>query len=89
VPVTPVRTAATKKAAPPSTTIHDAETGRSYNVCYCSVHGMQNAKKNGAHANKECPDRTTNTNWKEGATLMERLGGSDKITCGRQAAPSK
>jgi hypothetical protein len=88
-PVTPVRAAATKKAAPPGTSIHDAETGRTYTVCYCSVHGMQNAKKNGAHANNECPDRATNTKWKDGATLMERLGGSDKIACGRQAAASK
>jgi hypothetical protein len=88
-PVTPVRAAANKKAAPPGTRTHNAETGRTYNVCYCSVHGMQNAKKNGAHANKECPDGATNTNWKDGATLMERLGGSDKIACGRQAAASK
>jgi hypothetical protein len=50
---------------------------------------MQNAKKNGAHTNKDCPDRATNAAWKDGATLMERLGGSDKIACGRQAAANK
>jgi hypothetical protein len=85
MPVTPPR----KPAPAGNTTIIDADNqSKPLTVCYCSVHGMQNAnaiKRGGtAHSNKDCPDKTTNAKWIDGATLLDRRGGSNTFVFGRQ-----
>jgi hypothetical protein len=59
-PVTPPR----KTAIPVATVLADVDNpGKTLTVCYCSVHGMQNASTNkrgsSAHSNKDCPYKST------------------------------
>jgi hypothetical protein len=87
-PITPPR----KPAAPGATVLADVDNpGKTLTVCYCSVHGMQNASTNkhgsSAHSNKDCPDKATNASWVDGTTLLDRRGGSNKFVFCRQNAP--
>jgi hypothetical protein len=76
---------------PGVTAIADSENpGKIFLVCYCSIHGGQNAKKiasGGAHTNENCPDKAK-PDWKKGATLMDRRGGNQNMYFGRQGGQS-
>jgi hypothetical protein len=65
--------------------------GKKYDACYCSVHGLHNAKKRtgNPHSNEACPEKATNPKWVAGSTFENRLGGSQLIQLGRQDAPAK
>ena len=74
-PVTPIRNNN-------STKVHSTDS--SVRVVYCSIHGVQNHRAHGAHTNADCPDKGTNNSWKSGATLLDRMGGSNIFHAGSQ-----